>query len=117
MAGIVFKSNIDLGQLQLLNAAIHNTSSDPGSPVEGQIWLNTTNRLFKIYRNGSTHVIADLSNSLSDFTAPTGDLSINSHKLTNVSTPASASDAATKGYVDGVALGLDFKDSVRAAST
>lgn len=45
------------------------------------------------------------------------DFDINSQKLINVATPTSANDAATKGYVDGVAQGLDVKNSVRAAST
>lgn len=34
-----------------------------------------------------------------------------------VPTPSNSTDAATKGYVDSVALGLDFKESVIAAST
>lgn len=34
-----------------------------------------------------------------------------------VPTPSSPTDAASKGYVDSVALGLDFKESVQAAST
>lgn len=32
-------------------------------------------------------------------------------------TPTQATDAATKGYVDGVAMGLDIKASVKAATT
>lgn len=38
-------------------------------------------------------------------------------KLTNLATPTTGTDAATKAYVDGVAQGLDVKLSVRAAST
>jgi hypothetical protein len=34
-----------------------------------------------------------------------------------VPTPSNSTDAATKGYVDSVALGLDFKESVKVAST
>lgn len=34
-----------------------------------------------------------------------------------VPTPTNATDAATKGYVDGIAAGLSFKESVRVAST
>lgn len=47
----------------------------------------------------------------------TADQSLGGNKLTNVGTPSSATDAATKGYVDSVAEGLDVKLSVRAAST
>ena len=47
----------------------------------------------------------------------TADQSMGSNKLTNLATPTASSDAATKGYVDGVAQGLDIKDSVRVATT
>lgn len=59
--------------------------------------------------------------SLSTFTAPTGDLSLASHKLINVTDPVGNQDAATKNYVDGQLAGLAsgqvLKGSVRAAAT
>jgi hypothetical protein len=58
------------------------------------------------------------TSTLNQMTAPTADLSINSHKLTSVTDPTSAQDAATKNYVDAAAAGArDVKDSVRAATT
>lgn len=47
----------------------------------------------------------------------TGDLSAGSNKITNLATPTNANDAANKSYVDSLSLGLDFKESVRAATT
>lgn len=50
-------------------------------------------------------------------TLVTNGLHLNSQRITNLGTPSADSDAATKAYVDSVARGLDWKASVRAAST
>lgn len=113
---IPFLSNLDLNQNELQNARIQNLASDPISPVEGQIWLNTTSHRLKGYQNSVVVTYAILADSLNAFASPTADLSINNHKLTNVSDPTVATDAATKGYVDAVAIGLDVKASCRVAT-
>ena len=47
----------------------------------------------------------------------TADQPLGSHKLTGLAEPVASSDAATKGYVDAKAQGLDIKESCRMAST
>ena len=61
-------------------------------------------------------VAADLL-KLNEFTAPDGAVSLNSQKITNLADCTADSDAANKGYVDGVAQGLDIKDSVKVGTT
>jgi hypothetical protein len=48
--------------------------------------------------------------------AMTAALSLGSFQINNVATPSSSTDAATKGYVDGIAQGLNAKYSARAAT-
>jgi hypothetical protein len=57
------------------------------------------------------------TNRLDQMAAPTGSVSANSQKITNLADPTADADAANKGYVDGVAQGLDIKDSCTAATT
>ncbi len=44
-------------------------------------------------------------------------LNLSNTKITNLGTPSADTDAATKGYVDGLIAGLSWKDEVRAATT
>ena len=46
---IKYKSNIDLGGLQLQKAALHPVSTAPSNPTEGQVYFNTTANNKKLY--------------------------------------------------------------------
>jgi hypothetical protein len=47
----------------------------------------------------------------------TGAIAMGTNKITGLGTPTDATDAATKSYVDSAAQGIDWKASVRVAST
>lgn len=79
------------------------TLSSSGAIIAG-VWNGT--------QLGAAYVPA-----LNSITAPTGDVSLNSHKITNLLDPTAAQDAATKTYVDAAATGLDVKVSCRVATT
>ncbi len=57
------------------------------------------------------------TNRLDQLAAPTASVSLNSQKITNLATPTSDTDAATKAYVDASRSGLDVKASCRVATT
>lgn len=139
-----FASDIDLLKFSLINAMLNPVSSDPsglGSGDAGRVWYNTATPSLKFW-NGTTAIdllarsthtgsqtastISDLASvvqaySLSTFAAPTGDISLASHKLTNVTNGSGANDAVNKSQLDAVAAsaasGISIKSPVRAAST
>lgn len=114
---IAYLSPVDANQNEIRNHRLHQLATDPVSPVAGQIWYNTTSNVAKIFDSVANRIIATLANSLDQFAIAAADINLNSHKVTNLASPTNATDAATKAYVDSVALGLDVKASVRAATT
>lgn len=127
----------DFGKNEIQNAVAQVLASAPGSPVAGQFYYDSTDGRWK-YRNASAwidpsargdHTGTQLASTISDFNTavrtnrldqmatPTAAVAMGSQRLTGLADPTSAQDAATKTYVDGLVNGLDWKASVRAATT
>lgn len=120
--------------LRVLSVEFDELTADPGSPVEGQLWYNTTESRFKVYRNGSIESLVDLD----ELTAHTGDsanphtttleqartagnavtgtIAMGSNKITGLAQPSAAGDAAEYQWVadqiKSKIQGLDWQESV-----
>jgi hypothetical protein len=71
----------------------------------------------KITINAKGQATAGATASISDLSAPTGDVAFGANKITGLATPTAGTDAANKTYVDSIVQGLDPKASVRVATT
>ena len=54
---------------------------------------------------------------LDQMAVPTSAVSANNQRITSVASPSVGTDAANKDYVDAARMGMDVKESVRAATT
>jgi hypothetical protein len=126
----------DHNKNEIRNVKAHVLSSDPSLSAgdEALFWYNSTDKKLKFWNGSAVKALlvegADhgLLSGLGDddhtqyilvngTRAFTGDVAMGSHKITGLADPASAQDAATKAYVDGMAQGLDIKPSVKVATT
>jgi Protein of unknown function (DUF2793) len=118
-----------------LDALLFDTlTSDPGSPVEGQIWFNTTTHLFGMYRNGVATYFTDQVAFLAHVNNTTnphsttleqartagntlaGPINMGGFGITNIAYGTSSTDVAQRQWVSdqikSFIQGLDFQDPI-----
>lgn len=135
MSSIKLGNNLDFNKLEIQNAVIQNLAADPGSPVKGQIYFNTSTNKKRTY-NGTTwdedgsssgDVVGPSSSVDGEsvlFNGTTGKL-IKRSALTGIiketagvaSVAVADTDYATPAFVNAAIQGVKWKSSVRAAST
>ena len=66
-----FLTNIDLNKNQIVNVAVHNNAGNPSSPVQGQIYFDTTTGVKKLFLYNGTAWI-DLTGDITSVIAGSG---------------------------------------------
>ena len=109
-------------------------SADPGSPVEGQCWYNSTTFLFKVYRNGAITSFTDaatfaahagstsnphattLEQARSSGATLAGAINMGGFAINNIAAGSTGTDGAQRQWVtdqiNSRIAGLDWQDPV-----
>ena len=92
-----------------------NLEVDGSTQLDGNVTLgNASGDTITVTGTSTFTQSADFDGGITVAGSQTVDMGGN--KITNIGTPAQATDAVTKAYVDGVKQALDIKDSVRVGS-
>lgn len=120
------KMTLTDGNNQTVTANIPKVSSSSAGVAPKGNSVSTQSQSTKFLREDGTWAAPSYT-SVSDYvkkdgtTAMTGNLNMNSHKITSVTDPTNAQDAATKNYVDSAISGLptpmQFKGTIGTSGT
>lgn len=104
---------------ELRNFLWHLANAAPATPNEGQFYFDTASKRFRGYHGATLgwQTLLPESTTLNNITAPDGDVSLNSFKITNLASGTASTDAVNFGQLNAAVNGLDWKESVKAATT
>src|SRR3954462_13772574 len=113
-----FYTSVDLAKNELLRAVVQVLPDDPTSPIEGQIYYNSTSKKLRQYNgtawieyntgSGITNLAATQSGTQVTVTSDTGaDATIPAADTTN----AGVMTAADKTKLNGIEAGADVTDA------
>ena len=103
------------GDLAYTSSAFDGTAAVTGTGTLATVNANV-GTFIKTTVNAKGLVTAAATASISELTAPTGDVAWGTYKITGLGDPTADQDAATKFYVDSVAQGLSPKAACVAAT-
>jgi hypothetical protein len=133
----LFYTPINLNNLELQNAVIGNLSTSSinsiSSPAAGRVQYDSTLNVMKYYTGSAWVSVADTNDTITlggTSVAIGGTTGVSGTRIANlyvngadftgtvtVPTPTLGTDAANKTYVDNAVVGIDWKPSVKLAST
>ena len=108
---------------KIVNSAVTESKIADGAVTSAKIATGTIvnediNASAEIAQSKISGLTTDLGNKLALAGGTmSGAIAMGTNKITGLGTPTDATDAATKAYVDSAAQGIDWKASVRAATT
>jgi hypothetical protein len=105
-----FLTPIDLNKLELRNARIQNLSSDPSTPVAGQIYYNTSDSQLKYYNGGASawqvigQSVEQLEDAVADLLASGNGISLDYNDETGTLTIANTGVTSVTGTANEVSV-------------
>lgn len=110
--GIVYRDDGAAWQIYCNYLALGSTSTTAAAGNDSRLAdARTPTAHATSHKTGGSDAIR-----LDELAVPTADVSVNSHKVTNLAAPTSANDAARKADVDAAITGVSWKAAVRAAT-